>query len=115
MNTYCALYRLHPERVEDYCALHAACWPEQLHALREAGAEDLEIFLEGNLCIITYRCENFAAFLEALSHSEVNRRWQKAMQGIFLSNTSLTGENQISPARKIFSLREQLHALEQSE
>lgn len=108
MNTYCAVYRLKPERIEEYCALHANCWPEQLHALRESGAENLEIFLEGALCIITYECADFDRFLETLSGSEVNRRWQEAMRGIFESNTNLTGENKITPARKVFSLKGQL-------
>ena len=108
MNTYCAVYRLNPERIDDYCTLHQNCWPDQLRALREAGAQNLEIFLEGTLCIITYMCEDFDAFLEALSRSEVNRRWQAAMEGIFQSNTSLSGEDRIVPARKVFSLKDQL-------
>lgn len=41
MNTYCAVYNLNPDRIDEYIELHRNCWPEQLKALREAGAVNL--------------------------------------------------------------------------
>lgn len=107
MNTYCAVYNLNPDRIDEYIELHRNCWPEQLKALREAGAVNLEIYLYGTQCIITYECENFNEFLDRLSASETNSRWQKRMDGIFVNDIALTGGQRIMPLQKIFSLKKQ--------
>lgn len=108
MNTYCAVYNLNPDRIDEYIELHRNCWQEQLKALRESGAENLEIFINGTQCIITYECEDFYKFLDRLSESETNSRWQKRMDGIFINDVVFTGDQKIRPLDKIFSLKKQL-------
>lgn len=112
MNTYCAVYELNPEKVDEYIELHENCWKEQLWALRESGAENLEIFLNGSQCIIMYECEDFYLLLENLSKNETNAKWQKRMDGLFISNVNLTGNQRIEPAKKIFSLKKKLEEQE---
>lgn len=108
MNTYCAVYELNPEKVDKYIELHANCWPEQIRVLRESGAENLEIFINGTQCIITYECEDFYLFIENLSKNETNAKWQKRMEGFFISNVNLTGNQRIEPTQKVFSLKKEL-------
>lgn len=108
MNNYCAVYELNPEKIEEYIEVHDNCWQEQLWALRESGAENLEIFLNGTQCIITYACESFDLFIEKLSRNETNKKWQKKMDDFFVSNVNYTGKDKIEPVRKIFSLKEKL-------
>ncbi|TAH64376.1 MAG: L-rhamnose mutarotase [Anaerolineaceae bacterium] len=111
MNSYCAVYELIPGKIDEYIELHDNCWQEQLWALRESGAENLEIFLYGTQCIITYICENFDVFLDNLSKSETNKKWQEKMNDFFVNNVNYTGEEKTEPVKKIFSLKEKLEGL----
>lgn len=108
MNTYCAVYELIPDKIDEYIELHKNCWQEQLQALRESGAENLEIFLNGTQCIITYECIDFYRFIDNLSKNETNTKWQKIMDGIFKNDIRLTGNQGIRPLEKIFSLKQRL-------
>jgi len=108
MNTYCAIYELKPERIEQYVQLHRECPDWQLRALRDAGAHDLEIYLWGSYCIITYACErDFADFIDRLSESADNTRWQQLMNEMFVQKPILEG-TELKPLEKIFSLARQL-------
>lgn len=106
MNTYCATFSLRPDQVTAYRELHIHCWKEQREALKNAGAKNLEIFMQENGCIIVYTCENFDAFLEKLEASPVNKRWQDQVNCCFSDTVELTGNQKIVPLEKIFSLTE---------
>ena len=105
MNTYCMLYELKPDCVEEYIRLHQNCPDYQITALKDAGAENLEIYIYNNYCIITYELNvTFAAFLDHLGRSEDNSRWQKMVDGMFVKKPAITGQDQIQSLKKIFSL-----------
>jgi L-rhamnose mutarotase len=108
MNTYCAVYELNPGKINEYIELHENCWQEQLLALRESGAENLEIFLNGTQCIIFYECEDFDLFLEKLSINKVNMEWQQKMKEFFAGDVNLTGDQRIAPVKKVFGLKQKL-------
>lgn len=110
MNTYCNIYELKPEQVAAYVELHEHCPDWQVQALRDAGADDLEIYLWGHYCIITYVCSvDFAQFVDNLSRSEDNSRWQQLVNGMFAQTPVIEGAA-LKPLDKIFSLREQVIA-----
>lgn len=111
MKSYCAVYELYPDKIDKYIELHDNIWQEQLWALRESGAENLEIFLNGTQCIITYTCENFDKFLDNLSKNETNKRWQERMNDFFVNNVNYKGSDKTKPLNKIFSLKEKLGEL----
>ena len=59
-----------------------------------------------------YECEDFYLLLKNLSKNETNAKWQKRMDGLFISNVNLTGNQRIEPAKKIFSLKKKMEEQE---
>jgi L-rhamnose mutarotase len=109
MNTYCMIYELKPEFIEEYINLHQNCPDYQINALKDAGAENLEIYIYNNFCIITYELKvSFSVFLNILGQSPDNSRWQKMVDGMFSKKPVITGEDQIQSLKKIFSLKQLL-------
>ena len=108
MKRYCMAYEVKKEYVQKYIDMHKNCWPEQLKALRDAGAANLQIYMYGNLSIIFYECEDFDAWLEKLVNSEANKKWQEVMNPMFAELPVLEGPARISTLEKVFDLKQQL-------
>lgn len=104
---YCVRYRLKAERVGDYVEAHRQVPSEQVAALRQAGARELAIFLDGDDCLIVYECRSLARFLERLLPSAANAAWQEKMDGLFDQRPSFVGDNAIRPLPCVFSLRKE--------
>jgi len=112
MNTYCKIYKLKKDRVKDYIDCHANISDEQVRTLKKAGAENLEIYMWGEYCIITYECIEFGKYLDNLSRSEENARWQCVVGPMFEETPVLEGRDKIKPLEKIFSLKQAYKDLE---
>lgn len=106
MNSYCMVYKLKEDRIGDYIRCHRSIGADQVRALRDAGAEELEIYLWGQYSVITYKCDDFSAFIDNLSRSPVNSRWQEIVGPMFETTPQLSGEEKIVPLQRIFKLSE---------
>jgi L-rhamnose mutarotase len=80
----CFLARVRPERMDEYRERHARVWPEMLAALRAAGWGNYSIFLADDGLLVGYlETDDYAAALDAMAATDVNRRWQAEMAGLF--------------------------------
>ncbi len=70
---------LHPDRIADYKALHAAPWPEMDAALKAANIQNYSIFLREPENLLfgywEYTGTDFAADMAHLGEQPVTRRW----------------------------------------
>lgn len=84
MQRVCFLLRVRPERREEYLERHREVWPEMLDALRQAGWRNYTLFMGDDGRVVGYvETEDFAASLQAMAETEVNRRWQESMAPYF--------------------------------
>ncbi len=104
MNSYCMVYKLKEDRIEDYISCHKSISQEQVQALKDAGAEDLEIYLWDSYSVITYKCEDFGAFIDRLALSPLNSKWQEIVGPMFDTQPQFSGDEKIEPLSRIFKL-----------
>ncbi len=71
-----------PGAESEYRRRHAAVWPEMLEALRDAGAIDYSIYLDGDRLFGYLVVEDFETFRQSMDESEINARWQREMAGL---------------------------------
>lgn len=76
--------RVRPDRLEDYRARHAEVWPEMLHALRDAGWGDYQLFLgDDGLLVGVVETDDLGAAQAAVDATEVSARWEAHMAPFF--------------------------------
>ncbi len=80
----CFTLQVRPDRLAEYRERHAAVWPEMLHALRDAGWRDYQLFLrDDGLLVGTLVTDDLAAAQAAMDATEVSARWEAAMAPFF--------------------------------
>ena len=80
----CFTLQVRPDRFAEYRERHAAVWPEMLHALRDAGWRDYQLFLrDDGLLVGTLVTDDLAAAQAAMEQTSVNARWQADMAPYF--------------------------------
>lgn len=111
MKTYCMVNRLKKECVEDYARehenAHLTRWKTQLAALRDAGAQNCQVFVQGNFSIVIMQCDDLNECLSRLSKNPDNQQWQAMMADCFDAQVHFDGEG-TDTAKKVFDLEEQL-------
>ena len=86
MARYCLLGHVDPDRIEEYRAAHAEVWPELRAALQDAGWGNYSLFLRDDGLLIGYvEADDLHRAQVRIAATEVNTRWQQAMQGLFVS------------------------------
>jgi L-rhamnose mutarotase len=84
MARICFQLQVHPERMEEYRARHAAVWPEMRDALSRTGWRNYSLFMSDTGMVLGYlECDDFAAARRAMEDTEVNARWQAEMAPFF--------------------------------
>jgi L-rhamnose mutarotase len=103
--------RLKPECVSDYARehenAHLTRWKTQLAALREAGAQNCQVFVQDGLSIVIMVCEDLDECLSALNKNPDNIAWQALMANYFDTDVKFDGTRTVA-AKKVFDLEEQL-------
>jgi L-rhamnose mutarotase len=103
---------LKPEHVKDYVDIHKTAhqteWKTQLHALKNAGAENCISFLFGNYSLLFYQCEDIDESFAELGKDEDNNRWQEFIASWFAGTPKFDGSQKVTSLPKIFDLNEQL-------
>ena len=84
MPRVCFTLQVRPDRLAEYRERHAAVWPEMLHALRNAGWHDYQLFLrEDGLLVGIVETDDLAAAQAAVDATEVSARWEAEMAPFF--------------------------------
>ena len=84
MPRVCFTLQVRPDRLAEYRERHAAVWPEMLHALRNAGWHDYQLFLrEDGLLVGVVETDDLAAAQAAVDATEVSARWEAEMAPFF--------------------------------
>jgi L-rhamnose mutarotase len=66
----------------EYKRRHDEIWPEMLEALREAGARNYSIFLDGSKLFAYLEVEDHHRMREMMAANPVNARWQEHMRDL---------------------------------
>jgi L-rhamnose mutarotase len=76
---FASVIQLRPEKEEEYRSLHAAAWPEVLHAIAAAGIRNYSIFLLDGLLFsyLEYVGHDYEADMAKLARDEATQRWWK--------------------------------------
>ena len=75
------LFKIKPDRLQEYKEQHRHVWPEMLAALRESGWHNYSLFLRPDGLILGFfeTEESLAAAQAKMAALEVNTRWQEFM------------------------------------
>lgn len=112
MRWYCLVNELKPEYAEEYrsahMTMHQSRWKKQLEILKQAGAEECIVFLNGTQTILLYRCEEINASFAKLGQIEGRSAWDVYTLPMFASTPRFDGTTAVAGLEKIFDLRQQL-------
>jgi len=81
MNRVGFLFKVRPDRLEEYKEHHKNVWPEMLAALRETGWHNYSLFLRDNGLVFGYfeTEESLTVAQAKMVAKDVNTRWQQFM------------------------------------
>jgi len=81
------LGKLKREKIEEYCRLHAATWPEVLKTISECNLQNYSIFLHDDMVFsyFEYVGEDYEADMEKMAQDPVTRRWWEQTHPCFES------------------------------
>ena len=79
------LGQLKPEKIEEYCALHANPWPEVLKTITDCNLRNYSIFLHGDKVFAYYEYvgENFEADMAKMERDPITQEWWKHTKPCF--------------------------------
>jgi L-rhamnose mutarotase len=105
MRRICFILQVKPERLQEYKERHRSVWPEMKKALRETGWNNYSLFLRRDGLLVGYlETEDFERARSAMANSEVNHRWQLAMNEFFVQPEGLLPDRAIEPLEEVFHL-----------
>ena len=69
--------RLKPEKIEEYCALHANPWPEVQKTITECNLRNYSIYVHGDLAFayFEYVGEDFDADMQKMEEDPITLKW----------------------------------------
>lgn len=75
------LFKIRPDRLEEYKEHHRKVWPQMLDALRRHGWRNYSLFLRPDGVIFGYfeTPDSLNAALQGMATEEINARWQDFM------------------------------------
>ena len=93
MKRYASLFRIKPEMKAAYKKDHDEIWPDMADALRKSGFRNYSIYFRADGTLFAYfECEDPKKAFADMAKTEVNGRWQKAMDKYFVkSDPSVLG------------------------
>jgi L-rhamnose mutarotase len=102
---YGSIFRIRPELVEEYKKAHDEIWPDMAAEIRRSGIRNYSIFFRADGTLFSYfECEDAEAASTFMRGTEVNARWQKAMERFFVkSDPSILGP-ETEDLREVFHL-----------
>lgn len=110
MKQYCCVNRLKPECVKAYSEYHRNMyrteWRTVIASLKNAGISLLNVYIWGDLAIMTIECEDLDESFKYLGKDPAHQHWSKVMDQFFAENPKFDGTQTVY-ADQIFDLNEQ--------
>jgi L-rhamnose mutarotase len=105
MKRYTFQMRIHPEMKAEYKKAHDEIWPDMAAAIRDAGSRNYSISFRADGTLFAYlECDDPSAAFGKLGKTEVNARWQKAMDRFFMKEDPATVGPTIIELEEVFHL-----------
>ncbi len=98
-----SIFRIKPELKAEYKKAHDEIWPDMARAIRRSGIRNYSIYFREDGTLFAYlEAPDPAKAFELLGKTEVNTRWQKAMDRYFVKkDPSLLGA-EVVPLEEVF-------------
>ncbi len=110
MKGFLMVNKIKKECIEDYSKtheqVHTSKWKGLLDAIKQAGFDNMQVFVYDDLSVVHCSCENLNEALDELSKKEINTKWQELMGNYFAHSPKFDGDTK--PVTKVFDLKEQL-------
>ena len=105
MKRYTFTMKIKPELIAEYTKAHDEIWPDMAQAIRASGIRNYTISFRADGTLFAYlESDDPARSFEMLGKTEVNGRWQKAMDKFFVKrDTSAVGAD-IEVIREVFHI-----------
>ena len=105
MKRYGSVFRIKPEMVKEYKRDHDEIWPEMARAIQDAGIHNYSIFFRKDGTLFSYfECEDADKAFATLHKTEVNARWQAAMDKYFVKSRLLPAGPEVEDLEPVFYL-----------
>lgn len=86
----------------EYDRRHIAVWPDLLRDLADAGVREYSIFRRGQQLFLYLHCDSLEAFLQRMTTSDANARWQAMMADVFEPVPDLAAGEQFAMMPEVF-------------
>jgi len=105
MKRYSFLMRIRPELRAEYEKAHDEIWPDMAKALRDSGFRNYSIFFRPDGTLFAYlESDDPALAFEKMGKTEVNARWQKAMDRFFVKKDPKTVGPDVEVIEEVFHI-----------
>ena len=105
MKRYTFTMRIKPELKAEYKKAHDEIWPDMAKAIRDSGIRNYSISYRPDGTLFAYLESNDPArSFEKLGKTEVNARWQKAMDRFFVKSDPSTAGPDMEVIEEVFHL-----------
>ncbi len=105
MKRYTFLFRIRPELKAEYKKAHDEIWPDMARAIRASGIRNYTISFRPDGILFAYlESKDPARSLEKLGKTEVNARWQKAMDRFFVKRDPSVVGPEVEEIEEVFHL-----------
>jgi L-rhamnose mutarotase len=105
MKRYGCIFRIKPELKAEYKKAHDEIWPDMARAIRKSGIRNYSIYFRDDGTLFAYlESKDPAGAFAWLDKTEVNERWQKAMDKFFIKKDSTILGPEIVPLEEVFHL-----------
>ena len=105
MKRYSFSMRIRPELKHEYKKAHDEIWPDMEKAIRDSGIANYSIFFRPDGTLFAYlESKDPALAFEKIGKTEVNARWQKAMDRFFVKKDPNTVGPDVEVIEEVFHI-----------
>ncbi len=103
MKRYSFVMRVNPALKAEYKKAHDEIWPDMAKAIRDSGIRNYSIYFRPDGTLFAYlEAEDPARSFEILGRTEVNARWQKAMDRFFVKKDPRSTGAEVTEIEEVF-------------
>ncbi len=105
MKRYAFIMRIRPELRAEYQKAHDEIWPDMAAAIRKSGIRNYSIYFRQDGTLFAYlESKDPGAAFAWLGKTEVNARWQKAMDRFFVKKDPSTLGPDVEVIEEVFHI-----------
>ncbi len=100
------ILKVKQDKIAEYKSLHQNVWPEMQAALRRAGWHNYSLFMRPDGMLFGYfeTPESLQTAQAAMTHEEINTRWQDMMAPYFEGLGSIHADDMMEELEQVFFL-----------